>query len=369
MTPNERKPGWQSNEIAYAKVRFYGEQDGVRETRLKEELSEFFRSDWRVKAAYLAKMRVGENPPKGYALCLVVAYGCYRNPEIMTRIGQIYAGLFGKYEEMSVVFTEEHEEAELQTVCPPFYNKAGRDADLVRDGLPLTGIVCPHCASGSRPILLAQRTSPHEKGDSGWQFYCKSGAEENIAEAKVLPLKEIVKLEPSLRDWLETPIGMHLWRPMGRSRWEQIKEEKLKGYGLNGHNGHGTNGNGQNGHHSNGQNGHGQNGHAQLGNGMYSPNGEVNFVRETGMPFDRGMTPAEEPAEAKPEDDDPVREYIKLRAGWPHPVEIALYYECFGCGEVLSSGSEGKCRCGNIVISSGVVKIENLTKASAFRQR
>ncbi len=134
-------------------------------------------------------------------------------------------------------------------------------------------------------------------------------------------------------------------------KWEHVKAAN------------GSNGNSQNGHYSNGHNGNGQNGHAQLGNGMYSPNGEVNFVRETGQPFDRGMTPAE------PEDEDPVREYIKLRSGWPHPVEIALYYECFGCGEVLSSGSEGKCRCGNIVISSGVVKIENLAKASAFRQR
>ncbi len=262
-----------------------------------------------MKAAYLAKMGIANNPPKGYALCLVVAYGCYRHPEIMVPIGQIYAQLFEAHEEMSIVFPDDKQEAELIKFCAPFYSKPGRDADLFRDGLPLTGIVCPHCASGSRPILLAQRTSPHEKGDSGWQFYCKSGAEENIAEAKVLSLKEIVKLEPSLRNWLETPIGTNLWRPMGRSRWEQIKEEKLKGYGLNGHNGHGTNGNGQNGHHSNGQNGHGQNGHAQLGNGMYSPNGEVNFVRETGMPFDRGMIPAE-PADTKPDDGDPVREYM-----------------------------------------------------------
>ncbi len=40
MTPHEHQPGWQSNEIAYAKVRFYGEQDGVREAKLKEAISE-----------------------------------------------------------------------------------------------------------------------------------------------------------------------------------------------------------------------------------------------------------------------------------------------------------------------------------------
>ena len=103
---------------------------------------------------------------------------------------------------------------------------------------------------------------------------------------------------------------------------------------------------------------------------MHSPNGEVSFVRETGKLFDRGMTPAE-PAESKPEDTDPVREYIKLRAGWPHPVEIALYYECLGCGEILSSASAGeaKCRCGNIAIRSGVITIKDVSSASAFRQK
>ena len=357
------KPGWRSHMMIVGERCFAQGPEGDRETELQNELAAYLRTKWQVVAAYFTTIRYESGTFTGPALCLKTCYAG-ETMDLVEATAEIFTHWFVLPERMDITFLTDKEEAELEKVCRPFYCKPGRDADLYQDGLPLTGLVCPHCVSGKSRILHAFRAAPHAKGDSGWHFFCKCGMPENPAEAKTLPLKEIIKLEPTLRGWFETPIGMNLWRPTGRARWEQIKEDKLNGHepGQNGSNGHGSSG--VNGHYSV----NGSNGHDNMGNGMRSPNGEINFVRETGMSFDRGITPAE-PSETKPGDADPIREYIKLKAGWPHPVEIALYYECLGCGEILSSGSDGKCRCGNIVISSGVVKITNLEKASAFRQR
>ena len=380
------KPGWGSHTFLAGRARLGGEADGPRERELKQKLTEFIRSDFKVKRAYLARIQYVSESKVNMALCLKMIYGG-ENTKLVEQLFEIYAKLYYRSELMDLIFLTDEQEERLALTCAPFYGVMyDGNRGLLPDTAASTGIVCSHCASGQSRILHAFRTAAFEKGDSGWQFYCKCGMPENIADAKVLPLKEIVKLEPSLRGWLETPIGMNLWRLTAKARWEQIKEDKLNGNG-HGANGHSLNENGQNGsighgsngvsgHYSvNGRNGHGGNGESNnIGNGMFSPNGEVNFVREHGRPFDRGMAP-QPPSTGEtpvpPEDTDPIREYIKLKPGWPHPVEIALYYECLGCGEVLSSASAGeaKCRCGNIAISSGVIKIENLAKASAFRQR
>ena len=352
--------------VIVGQCRFMRGPEGYRETELQNELAAYFRTKSQVHAAYFPTIKYESAAYKGPALCLKTCYAG-DTMDLVDAAGVIFTHWFVQPERIDIIFITDEQETELVKVCPPFYSKPGRDADLYRDGVLLTGTVCPHCASGKQRILHALRVSPGGNRDSGWQFYCKCGMPEDPAQAKTLTLKEIVKLEPTLRGWFETPIGMNLWRPTGKSRWEQIKEEKINGNGYGGNGQHGSNGHG-----SNGVNGHysanGRNGDGHIGNRMYSPNREVNFVRETGTPFDRGMSPPA-PVKLPPEDADPIREYLHLRAGWPHPIGIALYYECLKCGECLSSASEGKCRCGNIVISSGVVKITNLEKASAFRQR
>ncbi len=367
-------PGWSSHNMLVGRYRFMRGPVGYRESELQNELAKFLQNKSQVKAAYFATIEYVSGTFTGPALCLKTSYAG-ETMDLVEAAGEIFTHWFVEPERMDVTFLTDEQEMDLEKICQPFYARPGHNADLYENGLPLTGLVCPHCVSGKSRILHAFRAAPSTKGDSGWQFYCKCGMPEDPTAIKTLSLKEIVKMEPTLRGWLETPIGMNLWRATGKSRWEQIKKEKLNG--PNGRNGNGTNGsnghhhgsNGANGKHSaNGLNGHDRYSQDNLGNGMHSPNGEVNFVRETGMPFGALMG-KEANAEPQPEELDPIREYVQLRASWPHPVEIALYYECFGCGEVLSSGSEGKCRCGNIVISSGVVKIENLTKASAFRQR
>ncbi len=352
MDTSKSKPGWQSGETHTSLVRYWGDQTGPREQELKIELIAFFKSFPEIQTAYLAKMGKNDDPPTMVALCIRALYDPNIVP-INTRIGEIYAALFNRNESIEIVYLTEKAEAAILTVCQPFYERYPL-LPHERERLALTAVVCEHVACRERRILHAARIKPQGNGDSGWRFYCKSGYPEDEARNKVVTVQEVLKLEPDVAKIIDSPQDTFLWRPTPRMKWEHVKANGES-------NGHGLIGNGRNGHGDNGESNN-------IGNGMFSANGEVNFVREQGKPFDRGMSP---PPDLTPEDNDPIREYVKLKAGWPHPVEIALYYECFGCGEILSSASAGeaKCRCGNIAISSGVVKIENLAKASAFRQR
>jgi len=359
MTPRTRKAGWREGEFHCSRVRYWGDQDGPREQELKIELISYFKTRVEIQAAYFAKLGYNDDPPSTVALCLRALY----NPNIAplnTRIGEIYAPLFRGGGTMEIIYLSEKSERIVQQVCQPFYERYPM-LPHERERLTTTAVVCSHVASKRHRMLHAARVKPISKTDSGWRCYCQSGIPEDHKDDKTITLRELLILEPDFKSIFDSPPDTFLWRPSSRMKWEHVKA--ANGNGKNGSNGHGPNGNGLNGHYSNGQNGH-------LGNGHSFPNGELNFVRETGRPFDRGITPAE-PAETKPTDDDPIREDLHLRAGWPHPVEIALYYECLGCGEILSSASAGeaKCRCGNIAIRSGVITIKDVSKASAFRQR
>lgn len=81
-------------------------------------------------------------------------------------------------------------------------------------------IICPHIAKDDSPILRAVRTEPLEPEDSGWQFLCNSGKEENEAEAQVWLVGEVLGLEPSLSPFINAPIGTTLSRKDKNSKWE-----------------------------------------------------------------------------------------------------------------------------------------------------
>jgi len=360
--------------MVVGRVNFLGPADGLRERELKEQLAKFANNDFRFKALYLARIQYQSESNAVMALCVVTIYGA-QNAELTEQLKDIYAPLFPKGQYMDIIYLDDEEQEDrLAKVCPPFYNKRDRDANFYRDGLPLTGTLCPHCASGQSPISHAERVASGVKGDSGWRFYCRCGQPNDAAQT--LPLKDIIKLEPSLRNWLEMPGRVNLQRSRGKSRWEPIKEE-----GRNGHNG-----NGHNGHHENGANGNGN------GNGHHSHgHSDAMYLRDTDQPFGKFTVNGNAEQNGKwkmedgknnyyengtngsghlAEDDDPIRLYLPLLPGRIHPVEIALYYECLGCGVILSSAAPGdtKCRCGNIAISSGQVTIKDLAQAHAFRQ-
>ena len=84
------------------------------------------------------------------------------------------------------------------------------------DSVPIKGIA----AIGSHPILRAKRTSPCDPADSGWQFLCDSGEEEDIGLAQLWSVEEVLDLEPSLSSYLTLPVGTNVRRAHIREAWD-----------------------------------------------------------------------------------------------------------------------------------------------------
>ena len=81
-------------------------------------------------------------------------------------------------------------------------------------------IVCSHVATGRLPILRAVRDAPTMPEDSGWQFLCASGEDEDPSAAKIWLVCEVLDYEPSLALFIECPYGTVLTRDSETSRWE-----------------------------------------------------------------------------------------------------------------------------------------------------
>lgn len=83
-------------------------------------------------------------------------------------------------------------------------------------------IVCSHIASGL-PMLRAIRGEPVEVADSGWQFLCDSGLDEEDDEAQVWAFFEVGEHTPSLEPYLDLPPGTIVCRTDEHSSWEVSK--------------------------------------------------------------------------------------------------------------------------------------------------
>jgi len=89
-------------------------------------------------------------------------------------------------------------------------------------------VVCTHVASGKFPILLAERSESDDPTDTGWQFVCNAGFEETAETAEIWLLDEVLKIEPSLRDYIILPPGSALVRENPSSPWEPATAEEVK---------------------------------------------------------------------------------------------------------------------------------------------
>jgi hypothetical protein len=78
-------------------------------------------------------------------------------------------------------------------------------------------IVCTHVAHGEHQLRLAIRGRPSVPEDSGWQFLCASGEEENSSTAEIWRLDEVAEICPSIAQILAKPIG---------SAWELGESDK-----------------------------------------------------------------------------------------------------------------------------------------------
>jgi hypothetical protein len=89
-------------------------------------------------------------------------------------------------------------------------------------------IVCSHVASREYPILLAERSESDDPEDTGWQFVCNAGFEETTETAEVWLLENVLKMEPSLRDYIILPPGTTVIRDNPSSPWQTARTEDMK---------------------------------------------------------------------------------------------------------------------------------------------
>lgn len=84
-------------------------------------------------------------------------------------------------------------------------------------------IVCHHVAAKGYPILVAFRDEPIEPTDSGWQFLCGSGEDEEESKFQVWSVREVTEDEPSLTELIDLPSGTSLSRVDREGAWKIAK--------------------------------------------------------------------------------------------------------------------------------------------------
>ena len=71
--------------------------------------------------------------------------------------------------------------------------------------------------SEGQPILHVS----HEIADGGWQFL--GWGDVSPEDAKVVALRTIVRLDPSVQELADLPRGWHAWRKDVNERWQRGK--------------------------------------------------------------------------------------------------------------------------------------------------
>ena len=101
-------------------VRFVGEQDGPPEQLLKGRLSELFRQDKTIIAAYLARADIGSG-----SISVVLGLRAIGRPDkrVIGRVGAIFASIFAWQEHLDILFLSETQEVQLRQICRPFFSQ------------------------------------------------------------------------------------------------------------------------------------------------------------------------------------------------------------------------------------------------------
>lgn len=74
--------------------------------------------------------------------------------------------------------------------------------------------VCDHVLSKQRPILYVA----HDKEDSSSQFLC--GQDDHTeANAKIISLKQVTEIDPTINDLYEMPLGIGAERKNIKNKW------------------------------------------------------------------------------------------------------------------------------------------------------
>jgi hypothetical protein len=88
-----------------------------------------------------------------------------------------------------------------------------------------SAIVCSHVLEDKLPILRIKRDEldPEDSTDSGWQFLCHSGADENMKTIRLISIQEILDMDSSILALIDSPCGSAFVRTIGSKAW--VKEK------------------------------------------------------------------------------------------------------------------------------------------------
>lgn len=98
---------------------FLGEQYGESESTLKELLHDILAGYGEVHKAYLVRISYDSNPTPHVALCLL--YQGVKQGEMVRRIGEAFASMFGAEQHLDILFVTAKQDEELTGICRPFY--------------------------------------------------------------------------------------------------------------------------------------------------------------------------------------------------------------------------------------------------------
>ena len=86
-----------------------------------------------------------------------------------------------------------------------------------KDPENLAVITLKQIVHNGQPILHVV----HDSADGGWQFLGWSDASEE--DALLVALHRIVRLDPSVRELADLPLGWHAWRKSPEEMWRRSK--------------------------------------------------------------------------------------------------------------------------------------------------
>jgi hypothetical protein len=100
-----------------------------------------------------------------------------------------------------------------------FFKKKQKCAFKFRDSGDIACFTCDHVLSNQRPILFV---SHDDDEDGTWQFLCGTEAHTG-SNAKIVSLKQITELDPTVNELFEMPPGVGAGRENTASNWKLFK--------------------------------------------------------------------------------------------------------------------------------------------------
>src|SRR5258706_2136678 len=104
-----------SEQFPIPQIEFLGEQDGMVERQLKDELTALLRCDPTVDRAYLARVRYN-GKANGVVLGLLTD-GDDESEALVKQVGAAFASIFNAKAHLDIIFLTDAQDADIRKVC------------------------------------------------------------------------------------------------------------------------------------------------------------------------------------------------------------------------------------------------------------